>query len=60
MAQIKVEFKVSIEAETNEQAKQIMTNLMTLKKATTPEQLEKFANAIKQKPGLINTALKFI
>jgi len=54
-------YNVKIEAENDQQAQQIMQDLMDFKKHCTPNQLNKFANKIREtKGGIVATALKWI
>lgn len=54
------EFKVKIQANSKEQAKQVLTALFDIKKATTDDDLVLFAKAIKKNPGLVRKAKMFI
>jgi hypothetical protein len=54
------DFTVKIQARTKEDAIQILTALMDLKKSTSKEDLILFAKKIKEKPGLIQKAKLFL
>ena len=56
----KIEFRVNVQAENEEEAKKILTALFEIKKALSTKDLLKIAELIKKKPGLINKVKAFI
>lgn len=54
------EFKVSIQAETKQEAKAILTAMFDIKKALSTEDLLVFAKTAKERPQLIRKARRFL
>ena len=54
------EFKVQIQADTNEKAKKILTALFDIKKSVSDSDLLLFADAIKKNPKLVKKAKMFM
>ena len=54
------EFKVKIQANTSEEAKQILTALFDIKKSISTEDLIFFADKVKEKPNLVKKAKKYL
>jgi len=54
------QFTIRIEAQTSEEAKQIVAALIDLKKSMTTPDLLLFSRKIKEKPALVQKAKMFI
>ena len=54
------QFTVKIEAQSTEQAKEILSAMFDIKKALSTEDLLLFAKKIKEKPSLIQKAKMFL
>jgi len=54
------EFKVKIQAKSNDEAKRILTAMFDIKKAVSVEDLQFFADAITKNPGLVKKAKMFM
>ncbi len=54
------EYKVKIQANNNDEAKQILAALFDIKKSVDSDDLIFFAQKVKEKPGLVKKAKKFL
>jgi hypothetical protein len=54
------EFKVKIQANNSDEAKHILNALFDIKKSVETKDLILFANKVKEKPGLVKKAKKFL
>ena len=54
------EFKIKIEASTNERAREALSAMIDLKKSMSHEDLILFSKKVKADPGLIQTAKKWL
>lgn len=54
------EYKVKIQANDSNEAKQILSALFDIKKSVETDDLIFFAQKVKEKPGLVKKAKKFL
>lgn len=54
------EYKVKIQATNSDEAKQILSALFDIKKSVETDDLIFFAQKVKEKPGLVKKAKKFL
>ena len=54
------EYKVKIQATNSDEAKQILAALFDIKKSVETDDLIFFAQKVKEKPGLVKKAKKFL
>ena len=54
------EYKVKIQANNSDEAKKILAALFDIKKSVETEDLIFFAQKVKEKPGLVKKAKKFL
>lgn len=54
------EIKIGIEAQSEQQAREIVQDLITIKNNLSDKDLKDLANLLKKNPGIVKTAKKFL
>lgn len=54
------EIKIGIEAQSEQQAREIVQDLITIKNNLSDRDLKDLANLLKKNPGIVKTAKKFL